>query len=184
MALHLPTAVLAACLTFSAQDPSTPGAPPAGEGEGSQVQEPAAPPSSDARVAEALLSGREPGASPAALVERLHALGESAAPALLDAYVFARVVRDPLQPELDLALSEAERAAVAAAVARMDRAALCALAKEALARPGTALRTRALAALELVGRADELELALSIAATAEEGGPEAHAAQAQLECAV
>jgi HEAT repeats len=180
---HVPTAFLAACLTLGSQDPTGQVAP---QDQTAQTLDEAlvqAEPSAlESRVAEILAAARQPKSSGAtSVVSQLAQLGDAAAAALLDAYAAEHLVRDPQKPELHLQLTEGERQALAAAVTKLDRGAVCGLAYEALVQPMAPLRTRGLAALELVGRADQIELAVSVAATAEAGSAEESVAQGELE---
>src|SRR5262245_33620762 len=117
---QIPTAFLAACLTLGSQDPFGQSAPqaPAQQSPDEATAQTKEPPSElDLAVAHALAEARGPRASSSAsLARQLAALGEAAAPALLDAYVAEHVVVDPQRPELDLQLTESERQALAATV--------------------------------------------------------------------
>jgi hypothetical protein len=97
--------------------------------------------------------------------ERLAALGAGAAPALLEALDSGRIAIDPADPAEDLVLRSDQRELVRAALERLGRGALLPLVEEGAQADATPhARQRALLALELVGRAEDLELAVAAAA--------------------
>lgn len=181
MLASLFTLLLATCVATGSQDSGVQVAP-AAQPDNELQNFPQEPPAADALLAQVVRAARESSSDEATLADRIAALGASAVPALLDAYVYGRVAPDPLRPDQDVDLGPVERSALAAALARMDQSVLLDLAQAALATPLTSSRTRALIGFELAGRAQDLELALAVASTA--SAEDQSSARTRLEVAV